>query len=115
MAIIAVLIGVITGVFGGVLRDIVINEVPVVFTPGGFYATAVFAGGCIYTGGVVFGMPHPLAVNLGIGVTVTLRLLSIRYGLKLPAPRERRPHSSAPPPAGGNTPDPGDSVGGLEE
>ena len=44
--IIAVLLGVITGVFGGVMRDIIINEVPVVFTPGGFYASAVFAGGC---------------------------------------------------------------------
>ncbi len=85
--IIAVLLGVITGVFGGVMRDIIINEVPVVFTPGGFYASAVFAGGCLFTGGVVFGMPHPLALNLGIVLTVTLRLLSIRYGLQLPAPR----------------------------
>ena len=85
--IIAVLLGVITGVFGGVMRNIIINEVPVVFTPGGFYATAVFAGGCLFTGGVVFGLSHPLALNLGIALTVALRLLSIRYGLQLPAPR----------------------------
>lgn len=85
--IIAVLIGVITGVFGGVMRDIIINEVPVVFTPGGFYASAVFAGGCLFTGLAVFGAPRPLALNLGVVVTVALRLLSIRYGLQLPAPR----------------------------
>jgi uncharacterized membrane protein YeiH len=85
--IIAVLLGVITGVFGGVMRDIIINEVPVVFTPGGFYASAVFAGGCLFTGCVVFGVPHALALNLGILLTVALRLLSIRYGLQLPAPR----------------------------
>ena len=41
----------------------------------------------LFTGCVVFGVPHPLALNLGIVVTVALRLLSIRYGLQLPAPR----------------------------
>jgi uncharacterized membrane protein YeiH len=96
LPIIAVLIGVITGVFGGVMRDIIINEVPVVFTPGGFYATAVFIGGAVFTAARTFGMSRPLAANLGIILTVTLRLLSIRYGLKLPAPRELRPRGASP-------------------
>ncbi|MCW7538796.1 trimeric intracellular cation channel family protein [Aquabacterium sp. A7-Y] len=47
---IAVLMGVVTGVFGGVLRDIVCNEIPTVFKDHRPYAVVAFAGGWLYVG-----------------------------------------------------------------
>ncbi len=44
---VAIIMGVITGAFGGVLRDILINEVPLVFRKD-IYATACLAGGLVY-------------------------------------------------------------------
>ena len=45
-AIVAVLFGVITAVFGGVLRDIVCNEIPRAFSDHRTYAICAFIGGC---------------------------------------------------------------------
>jgi uncharacterized membrane protein YeiH len=49
-AIVAVLMGVITGVFGGVLRDVVCNEIPTAFSDHRPYAVCAFAGGWAYVG-----------------------------------------------------------------
>ena len=83
----ASLMGVITGVAGGVLRDIVTNEIPVIFRyTGGLFAVASFIGCwiCIFIL-LVFDAPFT-AFLLGEAVIVTLRLTSIYFGLKLPNP-----------------------------
>ena len=81
---VSVLMGVTTGVFGGVLRDIICNEIPHVFTRTELYATCAFMGACSYlfifftTGNEV------LAVITCIAVTFILRMLALRYKIKLP-------------------------------
>lgn len=49
-ALVAVLMGLITGVFGGVLRDVVCNEIPTAFHDHRPYAVCAFAGGWVYVG-----------------------------------------------------------------
>jgi uncharacterized membrane protein YeiH len=85
---IASLFGVITGVFGGVLRDVVCNEIPAVFSPStSLYATCSFAGSWVYLLGVQAGWQQSTATTAGIAVTFLLRMLAIRYNLRLPAPK----------------------------
>lgn len=80
----AILIGVITGVFGGVLRDIIINEVPVVFTQSQLYATCAFVGACSYVVMINY-MPHDSITPLIVSIVLTsvLRFFSIKYNIKL--------------------------------
>ncbi|HET8647426.1 MAG TPA: trimeric intracellular cation channel family protein [Vicinamibacteria bacterium] len=89
-AFVAVLFGVMTGAFGGVLRDIVLNEVPLLFRPTSeLYATAVFAGGLVHVALVRAGAAPSSALAGGALVTITIRLLAIRFGWRLPAVRSR--------------------------
>lgn len=79
----AILMGVLTGIGGGMARDILVSEVPVVFTAE-LYAVAALAGAAVVVGGDIF-FPHyaPIAIIGGI-VCVVLRLLAIRNRWKLP-------------------------------
>lgn len=86
-----VVMGVVTGCMGGLLRDVVCNEVPLVLTSGELYVTAALAGGAgaILTremGGTPW---HALAAC--VVITFVLRAGSIRYGWALPAFRPRPP------------------------
>jgi len=86
----AVLLGIVTGVAGGVLRDVLRSEIPWVFRAGvHLYATAVFFGGLVF---VLLQHRFPHAESnryIGMAVIVTLRLLAMRYGLRLPVFRMR--------------------------
>jgi uncharacterized membrane protein YeiH len=81
---VSVLMGVTTGVFGGVLRDIICNEIPHVFTRTELYATCAFAGACSYL--VVFSTTENefAAVISCIAITFILRMFAIRYKIRLP-------------------------------
>ena len=86
---VAVLFGVMTGAAGGVLRDIVLNEVPMLFRPTTqLYATAVFAGGLVQVGLAQLGTRPGSALAAGALVTIGVRLLAVRYDWRLPAARE---------------------------
>ena len=81
------LFGVITGTFGGVLRDVMISEIPQIFRPGALYAVPAFLGSCVYLGALRIGAPAVIAETLGFGAIVTLRLLSIYHrDFTLPLP-----------------------------
>lgn len=82
----ASLIGVITGVVGGVFRDIVVNEIPVIFRPGGLYAIASFAGIWVYILLKSLGSGSFTATVVAFLVIVFLRLLSVFRGITLPHP-----------------------------
>lgn len=82
---IAILMGVVTGVAGGVLRDVLRREVPLVFRPEIYlYATAALAGASLLVGlrYWVPGFPH--AAWAAMSLTLMLRLSAILFKLRLP-------------------------------
>lgn len=82
---VAVMLGVITGVAGGILRDVLTGRVPLVFRQDTYYyataATIGCAGYCVLRG--VLG--DETAAWVGVVTTVAIRLCAIRYRLSLPA------------------------------
>lgn len=80
----AALLGVTTGVFGGVIRDVIVNEIPFIFRSKYLYATAAFAGCWLYMLLIAAGVEKGLAVLIGIAGVVSLRLAALRFGLRLP-------------------------------
>lgn len=81
---VATFLGVVTGVFGGVLRDILCNEVPLVFA-GELYATASWAGALVYIGLLHGGVARPLASLLALVAIFLTRLAAIHWHLTLPS------------------------------
>ena len=82
--IVAILMGVITGTFGGVLRDLVCNEIPQLFLDHRPYAICAAAGGAIYLLLVMLEAPSWLAVASCAALTTGLRALALYYDFRLP-------------------------------
>ena len=80
---IASMMGVITGIFGGVLRDIVCNEVPMVFRDGKPYAICAFFGSWMFLIMRRLDMPHDFALWSSATVIVVMRLLSWKFDMRL--------------------------------
>lgn len=81
---VAIFMGTITGALGGVLRDILINEVPLIFRKD-VYGTACIAGGLVYWGIMEAG-GSPLLQQVSCGMTVIiLRLLAARFNWSIPS------------------------------
>ncbi len=80
---IASMMGVITGIFGGVLRDIVCNEVPMVFRDGKPYAICAFLGSWMYLLMRHFTFPHDFALWSSATFITGLRLLTWRFDIKM--------------------------------
>lgn len=90
---VAVVLGVLTGVAGGILRDVLTGEIPLVFRKQiNLYATAALAGATLYIGLREVQMPQPHLRLMSIGTILLLRLAAIRWKLALP-----EFHSQDPP------------------
>jgi len=81
---IALLMGTITGVAGGVLRDVLIGEIPLIFRPGRLYATAAIAGAGLYVVLAGRGVSKETAAVAGMAAIAGLRLAAIFWRLELP-------------------------------
>lgn len=84
---VAIIMGVITGSFGGVLRDVLINEEPLFFRKD-IYATACLAGGGMYWAAGVCGSPDWVCQLLCAATILVLRWGALRYGWHLPEMKE---------------------------
>jgi uncharacterized membrane protein YeiH len=82
--IVASLMGVITGVFGGVLRDIFCNEIPLVFLPGELYASAAWAGALTLVGLRMLAVDEVTAGWIGMAVVFALRIGGMHPRVRLP-------------------------------
>jgi len=86
----AMLLGVLTGVGGGMLRDVLVSEVPAVLH-GEFYASAALAGAAVVVLGHLLRLPTPTGAILGAGLCFVLRYLAIRRGWRLPVADRAQP------------------------
>ena len=80
---IVVLMGTMTGVAGGVLRDVLTAQIPLILRRD-IYATAAIAGVALYLLLQARGLPRAWAFVAGMAVVVALRLLAIFWGWHLP-------------------------------
>lgn len=110
--VVAVLMGLLTGVAGGMTRDVLARRVPMVLRRE-IYATASIAGGVAFVGLEALSAPLGVSITTGLGVTLGLRLSAIYWRLSLPVfawvtvqpsttPEPQAPHGEAeggPPPA----------------
>ena len=81
---IATLMGVVTAAFGGMIRDILVNDIPWVVSSYQLYAIIAFAGGWVVWGLGALGMAPVVAVALGAALTILLRILAIVVNWRLP-------------------------------
>lgn len=84
---IALLMGTITGVAGGVVRDVLTAEIPLIMRPGRLYATTAIVGAGVYLALVAGGLTRDGAALAGMGTTAVLRFAAIIWGLELPSVR----------------------------
>jgi len=91
---IIVAMGVVTGVAGGMLRDVLCNEVPMILRKGSLYATCVIIGMLAYIAAKQVGLPRGQATLIGSLTIIGVRLGAITWGWSLPEfhlpPGERR-------------------------
>jgi len=80
----AIVIGAVTGTGGGIIRDVLCDEMPSVLRPGELYVTTCLAGGVVGVVALSFGTPADVASALIAVVTIGFRLLAIRHGWSLP-------------------------------
>ena len=80
---ICVALGTITASFGGVLRDVLLNQVPLIFRKE-IYASASIIGGLFYFLLIHFSIPFDLGKIICILLIVTIRIIAVRYKLALP-------------------------------
>lgn len=74
--VVVVMMGTITASFGGLLRDVVCNEVPLILRED-IYATAALIGALTYWGAISFGLSDTYAMSIGGGTAFTIRALAI--------------------------------------
>ena len=93
---VVLIMGMVTGCMGGLLRDVVCNEVPLVLKQGELYVSCAFAGGLAVILAGMAGIEGGVALLICAGVTLTLRAGSLIFGWRLPVYRPRPPRTLPP-------------------
>lgn len=81
--IIMALSGIITATGGGIIRDILVNETPLIFVKE-LYVTSSFIGITIFFMLLYIGMDYNISSLIGIGIIILFRFISMKYGWNLP-------------------------------
>ena len=84
-ALVAVMMGMITAVFGGVLRDVVCNEIPRVFNDHRPYAICAFAGGWVLVLAQYLGLPQWTGLFLSAACASALRVFALLFDWRIPS------------------------------
>ena len=82
--VIVVVMGMMTGTFGGVIRDVLTSEIPLVLRPGRLYATAAALGPVVYLSLKALGMAGAWAAAAGAAATIAVRFAAILFRIRLP-------------------------------
>ncbi|MES1930592.1 YghA protein [Salinisphaera dokdonensis CL-ES53] len=85
--IMAAVMGMVTGIGGGMMRDVLIARMPAVLQPVELYATAALAGSSLTVIGATLDWPFVPTVLCAAGLCFFLRFMALRRGWRLPAPR----------------------------
>jgi uncharacterized membrane protein YeiH len=94
----ALLLGTITAIGGGLLRDVLTNDVPQVLRPGGFYASVAVAGCAVYVALVTWlNVVKPLALLVSVVLVVVLRLVTYWLGWQTPTATDLTPLVASAP------------------
>jgi len=88
---VVVMMGMATGAFGGLMRDVVCNEVPMVLRQGELYLSAAFFGAISALGMIWLGLGMQAALLGCAAATFLLRAGSMRFGWRLPVYKPRPP------------------------
>jgi uncharacterized membrane protein YeiH len=104
----AVLVGVVNAAGGGLLRDVLVRDEPLLFKPGQFYVLAAFAGCLLFPLlALYFQVEATPAALVAIGATFLLRVLAIRFNWvspplwEAPVPKAGSEEGGDPPPPTG--------------
>ena len=92
----AALLGMLTGIGGGMMRDVLVKEIPAVLRAD-FYAVAALAGAAVVVVGHLLHWPAVPTTIAGVSVCFFMRLTAIRRGWRLPVANDDAGHSSATP------------------
>lgn len=84
-ALVSMMMGVVTAVFGGVSRDVLCNEVPKVYSDHRPYAMCALFGCGVFLALDAIGLPLPIATLAGIAAATGSRLLALVFDVRLPA------------------------------
>lgn len=79
----AVILGLISAVFGGVIRDTLINEIPLIFAKE-IYATACIAGAVLFTTLLYFKIDSNYSATISMSLIIIIRIIAVKYKLALP-------------------------------
>jgi uncharacterized membrane protein YeiH len=80
---VAIIMGCLTGSAGGVIRDVLLNNEPVIFQKE-IYAMACVVGGCLYWALIALNIPVELTVIVTFLAICIIRFLAVRYHISLP-------------------------------
>ncbi|MCR6671660.1 trimeric intracellular cation channel family protein [Devosia ginsengisoli] len=81
--IIVIVAGMVTGTAGGILRDVLCNDIPLIFQ-GELYATVSMVAGGVYYAGLIGGLPGDLMAIIAIVIGFTLRVLALAFHWEMP-------------------------------
>ena len=91
----AALLGMLTGIGGGIARDVLLSDVPAVFRSD-IYAVAALAGASVVVIGDALHLPTTATACAGAALCFGLRLAAIRFGWHLPTARHAEPADDDP-------------------